>query len=279
MQKRGKKRTADDEEKPNPITIEGMSSNTLHEDVPIVPHKQAAKAAPDYLTVTLPYAKHQWVTQTNGSGENNIPPDHCPRWRLNSCVDPEFTGAPSIAPNTSHQVPQGFNTWSSIYQYYYVKECHVKITVVNNSKSDDIRANRRIVGLQWFDEGAGEVADTRDGKLQSKRSISKLLMGANEPNGANVCELQFSYTPETFQEHITELKETNTVWTKVGDAPKLKRTLHFDACDMSGSGGNIDLDLVVEMSYVVQFREPNTDIIKGPFNTSPWTPPTTNPPQ
>lgn len=270
--KKGQKRTKEGQEKSKqpPVQQTNMPTNPLHEDVPIIPHKLAAKAAPDYITVTLPYANHYYVEQPGGPGtkENNLSEAAAPRIRLNSCVDPEFIGSPSNPGQIQDQTPQGYSFWAALYQYYYVKEAHVKITCINNSQSGPRRENRRIVGLQWFDEGNNQIANTRNGKLQSKRSISQLLMGADEQNGANICELQFSYTPETFQEHITELKEQNTVWTRVDQAPTLKRTLHFDACDLSGSGGNLDIDLLIEISYVVQFREPVPDLIKGPIDTS-----------
>lgn len=256
-----------------PIEQENMSNNKAQvEDVPIVPHKRVSKAAPDYFTVALPYAAHIVVNQTSGpDGENNLAQDSCPRFRMNTPVDVEFLGDPNTPINPTPNWPncQGWTTWSNIYQYYYVKEAHFKFTVINNANDTDPRKNRRLIGLQWYDEGADQIAVSRNTKLSSKRSISKILLGINDGAAANVTEMQFSYTPESFQDHITTVKETNTVWTPIAEVPKLKRTLHFDACDLAGTNSPLNLDVILEVQYIVQFREPKPEIIKGPLPEEP----------
>ena len=245
-----------------------MSNNTSQvEDVPIVPHKRVSKAAPDYFTVVLPYANHIYINQVSGTdGENNLAEAACPRFRMNSPVDVEFLGDPNAALGSGWQKCQGWDTWSNIYQYYFVKESHFKFTVINNANNITTpRNNRRLVGLQWYDEGADQIAVSRNAKLQSKRSTSKIVLGLPDGAAANVTEMQFSYSPESFQDHITTVKETNTVWTPIAELPKLKRTLHFDACDLSGTNSPLQMEVIVEVSYVVQFREPKPEIIKGPL--------------
>ena len=251
-----------------PALSGNMSNTSQVEDVPIVPHKRVSKAAPDYFTVALPYAAHIVINQTSGSdGENNLAQDSCPRFRMNTPVDVEFLGDPNTPLNSTPNWPncQGWTTWSNIYQYYFVKEAHFKFTVLNNANDTDPRKNRRLVGLQWYDEGADQIAVSRNTKLSSKRSISKILLGLNDGAAANVTELQFSYSPESFQDHITTVKETNTVWTPIAEVPKLKRTLHFDACDLAGTNSPLNLDVILEVQYIVQFREPKPEIIKGPL--------------
>ena len=251
-----------------PVEEEAMSNNTSQvEDVPIVPHKRVSKAAPDYFTVALPYANHIYVNQTTGSdGENNLAEASCPRFRMNSPVDVEFLGDPNAILGTGWQKCQGWDTWSNIYQYYFVKESHFKFTVINNANNITTpRNNRRLVGLQWYDEGADQIAVSRNGKLQSKRSLSKILLGIPDGAAANVTEMQFSYSPESFQDHITTVKETNTVRTPIAELPKLKRTLHLDACDLSGTNSPLQMEVLVEVTYIVQFREPKPEIIKGPL--------------
>ena len=239
-------------------TATSMSSSnitTKQDDVPIKPFGRVSKTAPDYFTVRLPYAEsNRVVANTNEQIYKEL------QFRLNSIFDVSHASG-------GQQQPQGRDKWISIFDYYRVLKCDVKMTIINNNARDD-QYSRMLVGYQWGEEPVTEFAKTIPTQLAAKRSHMQVLLGRNCDHHGNATVLQYTYDEKSFEHHVNPTDQ-DTIWTSVGFNPDVKRNIIFTVTPLQkGSGpteqsGQIDFQYILEAQYTVQFREAKHDIIRG----------------
>lgn len=216
------------------------------EEVPVVPPpRHVSKVAPDYFTITLPYAD-----SFRDGGAHTTPLNYV--YRLNSIWDPNKT-------QTGHR-PMGRDAWAGVYDYYRVLRTDVKITW-QNFQDDPFNGETTVVGFELTDDATSAVTTSVNAFMEGKHNAALILPGLSTAP-FNYQVQQYSYTPETWTYHVQE-KGMEERWTPIGADPSNVHDLVLRAYrhNSGHTTANRKLTFTIQLLYTVQFREAKHTII------------------
>lgn len=236
----------------------GANQTSNGEEVPVMPVPRAvAKTAPDYFNTKLPLAFSGRIHTTTGTniadtaGTFNI--------TLNKLSDP-------INGFGTHN-GRGKTTWASIYKYYRITQCDVKITMFASSIWNDVSgggdpftSNRNLymAGFHLTDDPSLQTWTTYRDFSEAKQGGYNLMRSGTETQ--YVSQLQYTFRPETWDMHVTE-SGIEERWTPVSASPADQKYMIVGAVGahpFGGQGGNdenANVTFLCEIVQHVQFRE------------------------
>ena len=223
------------------------------EEVEVVPiPKRVALTAPDYFTITLPYADYHHIPAFTAAttGVNRI-------YRLNSVFDPSTLA-------TAHQ-PMGRDTWANVYDFYRVVHTKVKMTFINLSDITPGEVNGSdtvIFGWEETDDSAGTIVTTRTALMERKHADHRIVPGCDRGNLKNGTYMEYAYSPTTWDNHVhsTGIEER---WTAINSTPTNSHfiVMHIFPAKVGTTPQPMNFELAVEIEYTVQFREVKSSIL------------------
>lgn len=207
----------------------------------------------DKFTVQLKYVDQYLMNATQTTVASQT-------WAVNDLYDPDFTGV-------GHQ-PYQRDNWVSMYNFYSVLNCHVKLTVMNGSHANHTStasgtANFRIPVQCTIKQGINSsafVTSTPFPRYEMKYEQVRSLM----PEDQTVYELDLS--PGDFQMDNADADNDRT-WTAVGASPSVRKLLNLTvgpgyAYAIAGltPAQYHSVFVLAELTYTVQFNETNATI-------------------
>lgn len=248
----------------------------------VPPPRKIAKSHPDYFTVELPmYTNLLYTLSQSGTTINQAT-----SILLNSCYDP-------LQGSSSGQ-PLGRDTWAGIYEFYRVLETQVTLIwhyTMGEFGNDEVTAPvnwngatpvHLLCGYQITDDTA-DVATTPAGLVEMKHSKCEILepknqeMTAEKPaSGGNPTNIRrtrvyggmqrqdFTYRPEQWDYHVTQVSEGETRWTAKDAEPTEKHYLvptlayPYGHVTTMPDGSNVKVYCDIYIRQKVQWREVNS---------------------
>lgn len=267
------RRISTGENMPRPIPLKApdrdLARDVVHDEVEVVPPpNRIAKILPDYTTISLPFYTKFTVTAGMVNSTNFV------GIRLNSIYDP-------IVGVTANQQPQGRDRWAVLFNFYRVLQSNVKLTWLNHQFDQGVplpSSDIWVIGYELIDDGQ-EVSQDVDAFMVTKHAKREMLGPAPKTSSYNGTTVVFSptavasqvvthqYQPETWDYHVQE-KSIEERWTPILQNPA---TNHFMAIRTFGLDGQAleadQMELLVQIEYVVQFREISQSFIKQSDST------------
>lgn len=247
-----------------PPTSKGQIQSTQEgggNEIPVInPPRNVAKITPDYFTVMLPYYSIHSLTAGEVNGTNSV------QIRLNSIYDP-------VEGTFGNRQPQGRDIWSATWQFYRVLETRVKLTWLNGQFPTTVaRPSGTIwaVGYEFLEDGA-TPANGIDAFMITKHAKRDMLGPATHllGDGATVHTnipsqqtLTHHYAPHEWDYHVQE-SSSEARWTPISQNPSDTHHLAVRTMGLDGQAVQANqMELIIQIEYVVQFREVFQSLIK-----------------
>lgn len=231
----------------------GVTGGQYEVDVVPVPRRISTTVS-DYFTINLPYMDyHSFFGNSSAVMNGGIRRTY----RLNSIFDP-------CTENSFTHQPMGRDTWDTIYKYYRVLACVVKMTVINHSDwlpTSDEGSPTIVVGYEQTDL-TSDLTDNATAFMESKHTQHRIVTGAKYETNRTV--MTYSYSPATWDTHIQETGIEER-WTPLGENPPAQHLLAATVYNIEP--GNVPTntyttEVFIEMMYTVQFREAKPSVYK-----------------
>ena len=136
---------------------------------------------------------------------------------------------------------------SSIYQYYHVLECDVKLTYVNKGTVPFL------VGYEIRDD-ASEAQTSITNFMESKQSAWTYINGADQDHRFNTATFTYHYEPHLFDHHVREV-DSEERWTPMNSVININHLICPRIFLYEQADTTLDMHLMVEIYYKTQLRE------------------------